>query len=226
MQGPIRGKKWIVGSGNHGYWLGSYEAEKVNAFARALPDKRMVYDMGANVGYYSLIASVLLGRMGGVIAFEPDVRNISFLRRHLSLNHINNVEIMEAAVSDQSGTGVFCQEPSRSMGRLSDESGVAVRTVALDDFIRESHFPKPDVMKIDVEGAEMRVLRGAERILSELQPLIFLATHSTALQQECRAFLSSIGYTLAAMGSASLESNDEFIAFPKSSSGLLAHACR
>jgi FkbM family methyltransferase len=215
MQGPIRGTKWIVGSGNHGYWLGSYEAEKVKAFTRALQNKRVVYDIGANVGYYSMIASALLGTAGHVIAFEPDVRNICFFHRHLSLNDISNVEVVDAAVSDKSGTAVFCQEFGRSMGRLSDEGGVTVRTLALDDFIGESHAPVPDVLKIDVEGAEMRVLRGAERTLSELQPLIFLATHSAILQQECRAFLSSLGYTLDPLGSTSLESNDEFIALPK-----------
>lgn len=223
MQGPIRGKKWIIGSGNHGCWLGSYEAEKVKAFTDALRGKRVVYDLGANVGYYSVIASVLLSRMGHVIAFEPDVRNVSFFRRHLSLNDIKNVQIVDAAVSDQSGTAAFRQEPSRSMGRLSDDGGVAVRTVALDDFIRESRAPVPDVMKIDVEGAEMHVLRGAERTLSELQPLIFLATHSAKLQQESRAFLSSLGYTLVRIGSASMEINDELIALPQSSSACLAH---
>lgn len=224
MQGPIRGKNWIVGSGNHGCWLGSYEADKVKAFADALRGKWVVYDLGANVGYYSLIASTLLGKMGHVIAFEPDIRNISFFRRHLSMNGINNVQIVDAAVSDQSGTAVFWQEAGRSMGRLSDDGGVAVRTVALDDLIRESRVPVPDVMKIDVEGAEMRVLRGAQRALSELQPLIFLATHSATLQQESRVFLSSLGYTFVPIGSASVEINDELIAVPRNSSAGLAHA--
>ena len=226
MQGPIKGKKWIVGSGNHGCWLGSYEAQKVKTFADALRGKRTVYDLGANVGYYSLIASVLLGRVGHVIAFEPDIQNISFFRRHLSLNGINNIQIVAAAVSDQSGTAVFRQEPGRSMGRLSEDGGVAVRTVALDDFIRESRVPAPDVMKIDVEGAEMRVLRGAERTLSELQPLIFLATHSARLQQESRAFLISLGYTLMPITSASLETSDELIALPQSLSACLARTSR
>jgi FkbM family methyltransferase len=224
MQGPIRGKKWIVGSGNHGCWLGSYEAQKVKAFADALRGKRVVYDLGANVGYYSLIASVLLGRVGHVIAFEPDIQNIVFFRRHLSLNDINNIQIVDAAVSDQSGTAVFRQEPGRSMGRLSEDGGVTVRTIALDDFIRESCVPAPDVMKIDVEGAEMCVLRGAERTLAEVQPLIFLATHAARLQQESRAFLSSLGYTLMPIRSGSLEISDELIALPKSSSACLADA--
>jgi len=163
----------------------------------------------------------LMGTEGHVVAFEPEARNLSFLRRHVSLNRINNIEIVDAAVSDQSGTALFCQGPSRSMGKLSDDV-VAVRTLTLDDFICKSRGPVPDVMKIDVEGAEMRVLRGAERALSELKPLIFLATHGAALQQECRAFLSSLGYTLAPIGPAPLEMNDELIALPKCSSTFLA----
>src|SRR5205809_6725187 len=56
-QGPARGRKWIVGSGNHGCWLGCYEQQKILAFARALRCKRGVYDIGANLGYYSVFAS-------------------------------------------------------------------------------------------------------------------------------------------------------------------------
>jgi len=217
-QGPARGRKWIVGSGNHGHWLGSYEQEKILAFTHALRGKSVVYDIGANVGYYGLVASALLGRTGLVIAFEPDQRNIFFLRRHLSLNNIDNVQIVEAAVADCSGTAGFCQEPNRSMGKLSDDGDIAVRTVTIDDFIRESSVPPPDVMKIDVEGAEMRVLRGAERTLSEVQPTVFLATHSAELQRECRAFLTSLHYNSAPIGSRSLDLTDEIIAVPNTSS--------
>ena len=217
VQGPARGQKWIVGAGNHGYWLGSYEGEKVTAFAKAVRGKGVVYDIGANVGYYSMVASVALGSMGHVIAFEPDERNLGFLRRHLSLNHINNVDIVAAAVADCSGRAIFFQEPGRSMGKLSDDGRISVRTVTIDELIRDSRFLPPDVVKIDVEGAEMRVLRGAEKTLSERQPTIFLATHSTTLRRECGPFLRSLGYSLLPLGSRSLDTTDELVAVPERS---------
>ena len=61
LQGRMRGKKWVVGAGEHGYWLGSYELEKRKAFERIITPGSVVYDIGANVGYFSLLASVLVG---------------------------------------------------------------------------------------------------------------------------------------------------------------------
>jgi SAM-dependent methyltransferase len=88
LQGPLRGKKWIVGSGNHGYWLGSYEIGKRALFVRSIPVGAVVYDLGANVGYYTLLAAMLAGAEGKVFAFEPLPRNLEYLRRHLVLNRI------------------------------------------------------------------------------------------------------------------------------------------
>ena len=68
MQGPLRGCWWIVGSGNHGYWLGSYEQTKARRFVQAIHQGAVVYDVGANVGYYTLLAAVAVGRNAHVIA--------------------------------------------------------------------------------------------------------------------------------------------------------------
>src|SRR5437868_8178233 len=80
LQGRLRGKKWVVGSGEHGYWLGSYEAVKQKAFVAVASGKQVVYDVGANVGFYSLLAATLVTKGGRVFAFEPLPRNLFFLR--------------------------------------------------------------------------------------------------------------------------------------------------
>src|SRR5579871_1243331 len=86
LQGPLRGKRWVVGSATHGCWLGSYEQDKQQCFAGAVSVGSVVYDIGANVGFYSLLASVLVGVSGAVYSFEPVPRNCHFLRRHVDLN--------------------------------------------------------------------------------------------------------------------------------------------
>ena len=69
MQGKIRGKKWVVGSGNHGYWLGWYEYDKRILFEKTVTKQSIVFDIGAHVGFYTLLASELVGPGGKVYAF-------------------------------------------------------------------------------------------------------------------------------------------------------------
>jgi FkbM family methyltransferase len=212
IQGPLHGTRWIVGSGNHGYWLGWYESDKVRRFAAALSGMRIVYDVGANVGYYSVLASRILGSTGQVIAFEPDPQNVVFLRRHLEMNGIENVQVVEAAVSDRCGKAMFRQEASRYMGTLSPSGTVPVRTLSLDELINSGELPPPDVIKIDVEGAERQVFSGAEQTLRSKHPLLFVATHTTALHSDCCQFLESLGYKLEAIDGSSLECSSEIVA--------------
>src|SRR5713226_8570232 len=106
LRGPLRGSKWIVGSSLHGWWLGSFEHKKQTRIASALKPGSIFYDIGANAGFYSLLAARLVSP-GKVYAFEPLPRNVSYLQRHLELNETSNVEVLDLAVSDQVGTAFF-----------------------------------------------------------------------------------------------------------------------
>ena len=86
MQGRLKGKKWIVGSSNHGCWLGSYEYRKRILFEKMVPYGSIVYDLGGHVGFYSLLASVLVGPTGHVFVFEPFPANLAYLRKHIEVN--------------------------------------------------------------------------------------------------------------------------------------------
>lgn len=193
LQGPLKGKRWLVGSSPHGCWLGSYEYEKQRFFAKEIKPNTIVFDIGANVGFYTLLASLLVGAQGRVVAFEPVPRNIRFLQRHLQMNHIKNVAVMEVAVSDAFGVAAFDPGPDSSQGKIAQDGELSVRTVCLDGLIVAGEIPVPDSIKIDVEGAEMPVLVGAQNLLENVHPAIFLATHSPALRQQCLAFLRSLG---------------------------------
>jgi FkbM family methyltransferase len=193
LQGPLCGKKWIAGSTVHGCWLGTYERTKVSRFAASLSPGDIVFDLGANVGLYSLLAAVRVGCAGQVIAFEPLARNLRYLRAHLQLNSAHNVRVVGKAVSDRTGSGFFRESRSASMGCLSEEGTLVVDTITLDDFLR-SGGPAPQCIKIDVEGAEAKVLAGGQETLTRYRPVIFLALHSRSLHELCVEQLQSHGY--------------------------------
>ena len=214
LQGRLRGQRWIVGSAEHGCWLGSYEYAKRVVIERVVMPGNVVFDVGANVGYYTLLASLLVGRAGKVFAFEPVRKNLAYLERHLRINGVSNVTVIDKAVSDRDGYVSFVDGPSASMGHFAETGGYQVPTVAIDSLVERGELPLPDFMKIDVEGAELLVLRGAKRTIEQARPVIALATDRLALHRHCCDFLRGVGYELTPIGSASLDESEEILATP------------
>ncbi|MBA7620167.1 hypothetical protein ES703_27511 [subsurface metagenome] len=194
LQGKLRGKKWIIGSGVIEMALGSYEYEKRTLIERRVQNSSVFYDIGAHVGFYTLLASQLVGPDGKVIAFEPVCRNLNYLRRHLVINHCANVVVIGAAVSDKNGIFPFSEGSNSSMGYLSDEGNLTVNTVSIDELVMNGEIAAPDYMKIDVEGAELLVLKGAKATLSNCNVEMFLAIHNPKIHIDCRNFLTSLDY--------------------------------
>ena len=194
MQGPLRGWRWVVGSANHGCWLGSYEIAQHRAFAEEIRPGQVVYDLGANVGFYTLIAARRAGSTGRVVAFEPLERNLRYLRRHLAVNGVTNTTVVAAAVSGTAGVAGLDASRGPSMARLSRQRADSVEVVTLDHVARARRLPDPNVMKIDVEGGELDVLRGGEQLLRRARPTLFVSTHSTDLHRGCAAWLRDAGF--------------------------------
>lgn len=216
LQGRLKGKQWIVGSSQHGCWLGSYESDKQQLFEKTIPEGSIVFDLGAHVGFYTLLASTLVGSKGKVFTFEPMPANLFYLKEHLRINRITNVTVIEAAVSNCSGVTYFEEGSSSFEGRISSQGTLQVKTVSLDELIDRGEIPTPDYIKIDVEGAEMQVFSGAKSLLMNARPTIFLATHGNDVHQQCCEFLTSLGYQLQPIGGKSLEQSDEILAYYKS----------
>jgi FkbM family methyltransferase len=213
MQGRLKGKRWIVGSSHHGCWLGSFEFDKQLLFERTITRGSIVFDLGGHVGFYTLLASELVGSNGQVFVFEPVPQNLLYLKEHIRLNHVGNVTVMEAAVSDKSGVVSFDEGPTRSMGHIVATNGkLQVRTVALDELISTGEIPTPDYMKIDIEGAEALALSGAQSMLASAHPTIFLATHGSSVHQECCCLLHSLDYELQPIDGMDLEQSSEILA--------------
>ncbi len=215
LQGPLRGKRWTVGSSNHGCWLGSYEYEKQQAFQRFLKPGNVVYDVGANVGFYSLLASALVGEAGAVYSFEPLPDNLCELRRHLKLNRVTNCIVVDGAVSSVNGEAFFDLSGDRFTGHLAASGALRVRTLSLDRLIPVDNLRPPDFMKIDIEGAEYDCLLGAAGTVCKFKPVIFLATHGQKVHAACSELLSQWGYALTSLEGGSPEASDELIALPQ-----------
>ncbi|MEK7087609.1 MAG: FkbM family methyltransferase [Patescibacteria group bacterium] len=212
LQGKLKGKKWIKGSGVNGYWLGSYERKQTKIFEKTVNKGDVVFDIGANVGFYSLLAAEIVGSSGKVFSFEPLPENVKFLKKHIEINNYKNIFVFDNAVSDKSGHSFFKKEDSRSLGRLSDSGKFKVEIIAIDDWIASKKLPMPNVMKIDTEGAEMNVLKGAENTLKANRPIIFLSIHSGESHKKCCGYLLSMGYKLEPIGEADMDSADEILA--------------
>ncbi len=215
LQGKLRGKKWIAGSGNHGCWLGSYEFEKQQYIIQTIQADATVYDVGAHVGYYTLLFSEMVGDSGKVVAFEPLPNNIAYIKRHLELNNLHNVRLIEAAVADQPGKTYFQVAVSSSMGHITDTKTtdtVEVDRVSLDDLIAQNNLPRPDYIKFDIEGAELLALQGALNTLQQHHPTVFLATHGKDVHAGCCALLSNLGYSLSTIDGSAVMETDEIVA--------------
>ncbi len=194
-EGPLKGKKWILSSGTS-FYRGQYEPEKTRAIGTVVQPKDVVFDIGAHVGYFTVLMSDIVGEQGRIIAFEPRDINKKFLKRHLKANHCNNVEVIEACVGDREGKARLETRVGTGTGFVSDTGNIEVDMVVLDELVDSGKLPKPDFIKMDVEGGEMMVLQGAKHLIETHKPRMILATHGDEIDAECQAFLKERGYEL------------------------------
>ena len=214
VQGPLRGRRWITGAGPHGLWLGSYEVAKQKRLLELLQPGQVFFDIGANAGIYTLLFSKAAGRHGQVHAFEPLPENLVFLERHVAMNRADNVRVHPLALATSRGKARFARSPSRFTAHLASDGELEVDAIPLDDFVFADKYPLPNLIKIDVEGGELAVLKGARRLLAEAPPAIFLATHGLEAHDACVKHLHSFGYRIEGLNHESFETTDELVCLP------------
>ncbi len=191
--GALQGRRWVIASGSR-FVKGTYEPIQSEAFQRLIRPGSVVFDVGAHVGYYTVLSSVLAGTRGQVIAFEPLPANLKYLRRHLKLNDCANVRVLTNCVGEGSSIARFDDSHGTGVGHLANDGTLEVQVRSLDEMVESGELPIPTFIKIDVEGAELQVLKGAERLLRRHRPTLVLSTHSDDLDRTCLERLSEFGY--------------------------------
>jgi FkbM family methyltransferase len=178
--------------------FGSFEGAELVALLRLVDRAGLTYDVGANIGIFTVPLGISLGASGKIVAFEPYPPNVARLRAHLTVNNVLNVDILPVAASDFDGE-VELRVGTES-ARATTASGVAApksRTLIvpcqkLDSVWRDSGEPMVALMKIDVEGSEVAVVRGASRLIESCRPVLLI--ESVDKVEILERLLSPYGY--------------------------------
>jgi FkbM family methyltransferase len=172
------------------YVVGFYEPELIRTLEQHLKKGDGCIDVGGHVGYLSIIMAHLVGPQGRVVTFEPVPENYAALVENIEINNLRNATPECAAVGETEGTmELICTQGERLSWTASakgyssptDDIRISVPVVSLDKYLQSNRL-KPSLIKIDVEGAELLVLRGARRTLREVRPLILVEIHDLGEQ--------------------------------------------
>lgn len=199
VSGPCRGM-WLLINVKHdkSFILGKREEKLVEALCHALHPGASFWDIGAYNGYYSLLCSKLVGPAGRVLAIEPVPENAQRVRAAVEKNQLNNIQVVEIAVSSSEGItaikayGRTSITKSRELMQGLAEDLIEVPTTTMAKLIER--FGPPDVVKIDVEGMEIDVLRGMDPVMREINSQIFIEFHSEELLSTARKMLSQYDF--------------------------------
>ena len=221
----IRYKRYV-----NGYWLGHYELPLQSRVSAELQPGNIFFDVGANAGFFTLIAGRLVGSSGTVVAFEPLPQNVAALKENIELNRLSHCKVIDQAVSDSPGSSDFFaavdqrdnpQTSTASLRRGAPALGenvatYRVKTTTLDQIAQLHGVPK--LVKMDIEGGEGRALRGATGLLAHpAAPIIIMETHGAEVSAEVDFLLTNAGYRFYSIGGTPLQSSLEkrhFLAYP------------
>lgn len=162
------------------FYLGTFENETIRIYRKLLKPGMTVFDVGANIGIFSLIAATKSGDTGKVYAFEPAERVYEQFQKNIQLNGFKNIFLQQKGISNKTEVlsfhlceddayNSFGEKPMRAVVRT-----IPVDVTSIDEFCFEKQIKKIDILKIDVEGAEYKVLEGGKNLLSRKEgPVIF-----------------------------------------------------
>ena len=208
QRGVGQGLRFNPGPSNAGYLLGTSEPAIQNFLAAHLKPGMTVYDAGANVGFLSVLAARLVGPEGRVICFEPLPSNANQIEHNARLNGFGQIVVRREALGLADGQTRFLVSPDSTMGKLADSSfakpeetmvgEIQVTVRSLDRVVAEEGLPRPDLIKLDVEGVEGEVLRGGAETLRASRPILLVELHGT--NAAVAAALGDLDYHASVLG--------------------------
>jgi FkbM family methyltransferase len=205
LGGSMAGARINLGGSFLRYLTGDAEPEVQRALEEHIKPGHVVYDVGANVGFFTILCARLVGPRGKVYAFEPMPPNAKALRHNVALNGLDNVVVVEKALSSESGTAQMFVSAWSAFHSLNVEGAskndnlgpqarepITVQTITLDEFVEADPARAPDLIKLDVEGAELVALEGMRGTLRSAEPLLLCELHGT--RGGFREFVDSMDY--------------------------------
>lgn len=208
--GELAGMKMVLDlKTEKDYWLGTYEPELQAAARELVKPGGVVYDVGANIGFVSLLMSRFCGAAGQVYSFEALPANVERLHENVACNQLETrISVQAYAVIDRPQTTSFLIGPSGGTGKAGGSAGrddlgyvdsIPVEGISLDEFVYSLGFPAPDLIKIDIEGGEVLALPGMQHLLNEAHPTLLLELHGHQAAKVAWDTLTGCGYTLNQM---------------------------
>lgn len=172
---------------------GIYDPNLVAIINVMLPKDGVFFDVGANAGYCSLLASTQLGMNGKIFAFEPCERDFFRLIANVNLNKADNVRVYKLALSDKEGEATLSIAPEErsalnTFGTSFSDPGLEkvgveqVQAMTLDAFVEQNHVDRIDLIKMDIEGSEYQALKGAVNSLRKFHPTVILGVNRVTLE--------------------------------------------
>jgi FkbM family methyltransferase len=174
--------------------LGTYEAGVQSVLARWVRPGQLVLDVGAHLGFFTLLASRLVGESGRVIALEPDPVMTEHLHANVARNGVANVTALQAAVGESVSTLSFAPGAGAGVGHLDPDGSLVVEVTTLDALAER--FGEPHLLKVDVEGGELNVLRGGRATLRRARPVLIVEVHGPQIGEQVATMLRELGYDL------------------------------
>jgi FkbM family methyltransferase len=189
---PLQSK--LIVSGNDlglGSFLrtkGEYEPQLTKQFIAALKEGDIVLDIGANVGYYTVLASKLVGKKGKVYAFEPSPQSLPLLKKNLAFNNCKNVIVVEKALgkNEDEHVAFYLDKANPGESRLAghgQRETMKIESTTLDNFVTKNNIKKIAVIKVDVEGREPWVFAGGKEVLTAANTKLFFECNQNALAE-------------------------------------------
>ncbi|MCC6612300.1 MAG: FkbM family methyltransferase [Anaerolineae bacterium] len=217
--GPLKGH-WLYFDSNDGaqtlMGAGTYDAGLYDTLRVVYPDleSKVIWDVGAHCGYHSLALSTLVGKRGRVVAFEPNPHNAAWAKKNILKNEElrERIDLQELALGNEDGQARFMLGQASSVNSighlesLGPATGYAVShqnllqstevTLRRADSLLQEGFLRPDVIKVDIEGAEVEFLAGSKELLSQYHPLLMIEVHTVRAMFVIQGMLSDMGYSL------------------------------
>jgi len=173
-----------------GHLTGKYEPYMQDAITKLLRPEMTVYDVGAHAGFHALFCAL---RAHQTIAFEPHPGNRASIERQLNLNPLLNVTLVPYALSDNNGPGALAEPSNSSMAFVSSDGEIPIELRTLDSLVAQG-MPAPDLIKMDVEGHELSVLRGGAETIRAHHPIILCDRNDESTSKDVSDMLAEFSY--------------------------------